>query len=110
MLDGTLQVVTVALDTTLDDALRDEGVAREFVSRVQSLRKEAGFCRVGPHRSYLPGPPGHGHGPSSATRRRFEPRRSQSTSRRRTTRPARQTATEDFGAGDVRFAVRRASR
>ncbi len=42
--DGTVQVVTVALDTTLDDALRAEGVAREFVSRVQALRKEAGFA------------------------------------------------------------------
>jgi isoleucyl-tRNA synthetase len=38
--DGTL---TVALDTTLDDQLVDEGFAREFVNRVQNLRKEAGF-------------------------------------------------------------------
>jgi isoleucyl-tRNA synthetase len=42
--DGTARVVTVALDTALDDALRAEGVAREFVNRVQNLRKEAGFA------------------------------------------------------------------
>ena len=36
-------VVTVALDTTLDDALRAEGLAREVVNRVQNVRKEAGF-------------------------------------------------------------------
>jgi isoleucyl-tRNA synthetase len=35
--------LTVALDVTLDDALRNEGVAREIVNRVQNLRKEAGF-------------------------------------------------------------------
>ena len=40
---GRAQTVTVALDTTLDDALRAEGFAREFVNRVQGLRKEAGF-------------------------------------------------------------------
>ena len=40
---GQTQTVTVALDTTLDDALRAEGFAREFVNRVQALRKEAGF-------------------------------------------------------------------
>ncbi len=32
--------VTIALDTALDDALLDEGNAREFVSKVQNLRKE----------------------------------------------------------------------
>ena len=41
--DGTSQTVTVALDTTLTEALRAEGFAREFVNRVQGLRKEAGF-------------------------------------------------------------------
>ena len=41
--DGTARTVTVALDTQIDDALRAEGVAREFVNRVQNLRKEAGF-------------------------------------------------------------------
>ena len=38
--DGTL---TVALDTKLDDQLLDEGFAREFVNRIQNLRKDAGF-------------------------------------------------------------------
>jgi isoleucyl-tRNA synthetase len=32
-----------ALDTTLDDALRFEGLARELVNRVQRLRRDAGF-------------------------------------------------------------------
>ena len=40
---GRTLTVTVALDTALDDALRAEGFAREFVNRVQGLRKEAGF-------------------------------------------------------------------
>lgn len=35
--------VTVALDTELDEALIAEGLAREFVNRVQSLRKESGL-------------------------------------------------------------------
>ncbi len=38
--DGGL---TVALDIELDDTLIAEGNAREFVSRVQNMRKEAGF-------------------------------------------------------------------
>lgn len=38
--DGAL---TVALDTELDDGLVREGVAREFVNRIQNLRKNAGF-------------------------------------------------------------------
>jgi len=38
--DGTL---TVALDTGLDDALIAEGTAREFVNRIQNMRKDAGF-------------------------------------------------------------------
>jgi isoleucyl-tRNA synthetase len=38
--DGTL---TVALDTELDEELIDEGYAREFVNRVQNMRKDAGF-------------------------------------------------------------------
>ena len=40
---GRARTVTVALDTQLDDALRAEGLARELVNRVQTLRKEAGF-------------------------------------------------------------------
>jgi isoleucyl-tRNA synthetase len=35
--------ITVALDTVIDNALREEGIAREFVSRIQNLRKESGF-------------------------------------------------------------------
>ncbi len=34
---------TVALDTEFDAALKNEGTAREFVSKLQSLRKESGF-------------------------------------------------------------------
>jgi isoleucyl-tRNA synthetase len=33
----------VALDTNLDEALIHEGLAREFVNRVQNMRKDAGF-------------------------------------------------------------------
>ncbi|MEP0861924.1 MAG: isoleucine--tRNA ligase [Ignavibacterium sp.] len=35
--------VTVAIDTELDEKLIEEGFAREFVNRVQNMRKEAGF-------------------------------------------------------------------
>ncbi len=35
--------VTVWLDSTLDEALISEGNAREFVNRVQKLRKDSGF-------------------------------------------------------------------
>lgn len=35
--------ITVALDTELTEELIDEGFAREFVSRVQNMRKDAGF-------------------------------------------------------------------
>ncbi len=35
--------ITVALDTELDEALRREGMAREFVSKIQKLRKDSGF-------------------------------------------------------------------
>ena len=35
--------LTVALDTTLSDELVAEGLAREFVNRVQNMRKDAGF-------------------------------------------------------------------
>ena len=38
--EGTL---TVALDVTVTDELRQEGIAREFVNRIQNLRKESGF-------------------------------------------------------------------
>jgi isoleucyl-tRNA synthetase len=36
-------LITVALDTALTPELLNEGFAREFVNRVQNLRKEAGF-------------------------------------------------------------------
>ncbi len=38
--DGKL---TVALDTELTDELIDEGLAREFVNRIQNMRKDAGL-------------------------------------------------------------------
>jgi isoleucyl-tRNA synthetase len=38
--EGTL---TVALDVTISDELREEGVARELVNRIQTIRKEQNF-------------------------------------------------------------------
>ena len=35
--------ITVALDVTITDDLRREGIARELVNRIQNLRKESGF-------------------------------------------------------------------
>ncbi|QLE01359.1 isoleucine--tRNA ligase [Galbibacter sp. BG1] len=35
--------ITVALDVTINDDLRNEGVARELVNRIQNLRKDSGF-------------------------------------------------------------------
>jgi isoleucyl-tRNA synthetase len=35
--------LTVALDITVSDNLRYEGIAREFVNRIQNIRKENGF-------------------------------------------------------------------
>jgi isoleucyl-tRNA synthetase len=40
---GTDGTVTVALDVTVTDELRREGIARDVVNRVQNLRKERGF-------------------------------------------------------------------
>ncbi len=40
---GQEEGVTVALDTTVTEELRAEGLAREFINRVQNLRKKAGF-------------------------------------------------------------------
>ena len=37
------EYLTIALDLELTDSLLEEGFAREFVNRVQNLRKEAGF-------------------------------------------------------------------
>ena len=36
-------IITVALDTELTDELIEEGLAREFVNRIQNMRKHAGF-------------------------------------------------------------------
>ncbi len=35
--------ITVALDVTLNESLKNEGVARELVNRIQNLRKDSGF-------------------------------------------------------------------
>jgi len=35
--------ITVALDISIDNDLRDEGIAREIVSKIQNLRKSYGF-------------------------------------------------------------------
>ena len=35
--------LTVALDVTITDVLRREGIARELVNRIQNLRKDSGF-------------------------------------------------------------------
>ena len=35
--------LTVALDVTLNDELKKEGIARELVNRIQNLRKDSGF-------------------------------------------------------------------
>ncbi|MCO5259829.1 MAG: isoleucine--tRNA ligase [Crocinitomicaceae bacterium] len=35
--------ITVALDSTITEVLKQEGIAREFVNRIQNLRKDAGF-------------------------------------------------------------------
>lgn len=35
--------VTVAIDTELNDKLIEEGLAREFVNRIQNMRKDAGY-------------------------------------------------------------------
>ena len=35
--------LTVALDVNITQELKDEGYAREFVNRIQNMRKESGF-------------------------------------------------------------------
>ena len=35
--------LTVALDVTINDTLRKEGIARELVNRIQNIRKESGY-------------------------------------------------------------------
>jgi isoleucyl-tRNA synthetase len=36
-------MLTVALDVNITQELKDEGIAREFVNRIQNIRKENGF-------------------------------------------------------------------
>ncbi len=36
-------MLTVALDVTVTDELRQEGIARELINRIQNLRKDKGF-------------------------------------------------------------------
>ncbi len=40
---ATEDEITVALDTVIGPELKAEGLAREFVSRIQNIRKESGF-------------------------------------------------------------------
>lgn len=40
---ATAGPLTVALDVTIDENLKKEGIARELVNRIQNLRKESGF-------------------------------------------------------------------
>jgi isoleucyl-tRNA synthetase len=40
---NTNGALTVALDITISDVLKKEGIAREFVNRLQNLRKDSGF-------------------------------------------------------------------
>ena len=35
--------ITVALDITLNEALIEEGIAREMINRIQNIRKDSGF-------------------------------------------------------------------
>ena len=35
--------LTVALDITLSEELKNEGLAREFINRIQNIRKDHGF-------------------------------------------------------------------
>jgi isoleucyl-tRNA synthetase len=35
--------LTVALDVSIDEDLRNEGIARELVNRIQNMRKDSGF-------------------------------------------------------------------
>ena len=40
---ATDREITVALDVTISDHLKDEGLARELVNRIQNIRKQMGF-------------------------------------------------------------------
>ena len=43
MVGSNAQGLTVALDVTISEELRKEGIARELVNRIQNLRKDSGF-------------------------------------------------------------------
>ena len=49
--------LTVVLDTTLTEALIEEGFVREIVSKLQSMRKDAGFHVTDHIRVYHQGSP-----------------------------------------------------
>ena len=38
-----IECLTVALDITITDDLRAEGIARELINRIQNIRKDSGF-------------------------------------------------------------------
>jgi len=40
---ATSNNITVALDMSIDQSLREEGIARDFVNKVQNLRKDIGL-------------------------------------------------------------------
>jgi isoleucyl-tRNA synthetase len=40
---ATEGAMTIALDITITEALKQEGVARELINRIQNLRKNSGF-------------------------------------------------------------------
>src|SRR5690554_7584729 len=45
--------ITVALDVTISEELKKEGIARELVNRIQNIRKDSGFERSEEHTSEL---------------------------------------------------------
>ncbi|HBC86617.1 MAG TPA: isoleucine--tRNA ligase [Lentisphaeria bacterium] len=49
--------ITIALDTVIDPELKEEGLSREFVSRIQNMRKESGFEVSDRIEIYFSGPP-----------------------------------------------------
>lgn len=51
-------LMTVALDTELNEELIAEGAAREFVNRIQNMRKEAGFAVTDRIALHVKGPAG----------------------------------------------------
>ena len=45
--------ITVVLDTNLTPELLEEGFVSEIISKIQTMRKEAGFRSYGQDQSYL---------------------------------------------------------